>query len=286
LYRQKHVCETLMSLFGTSHSHVAAALAGSGSGGSSSAPQLVPAAACGGQQGLDGCAAQVLRQALCLPGLAAHLVRAAGVLPWLSGIAAQQLQQQQLQPAQDLGDEAVAASVPAGSMQAAATSCTAAAVHATPWAVACLQQLLRGRTGLRQGPQLQQQLGDAAYSAYCQAVVGVAAAALLRAEQGVAGGLITPGPVAISGSSSSSSPPPRVVVQLLQLLVLLLQAAPSARAARQAKQQLQSGLLLQQLGRAVQASCEHARRPVEAEALAAVDSMRQLWQQLWDVLAP
>jgi hypothetical protein len=77
LYRQKRVCETLLCLWGTCHSD----------------PALLPPDAQGATataaagDGLDASIAQVLCQAVRLPGLAGHLVRTAGLLPWLAASA-------------------------------------------------------------------------------------------------------------------------------------------------------------------------------------------------------
>jgi len=218
LYRQKRVCETLMGLWGTSHSHMWAAA------GSSRDVGLVLAghspdrssSACG-QQGLDGCIAQVLRQAVRLPGLARHLIRSAGLLPWLSGIAAQ------------AGYAAAAAGrqlVAAGQSEDLLLP-GAAAAESPSWALQCLQQLLAGHVGLSH--RQQQEVNDV-FAAYSQAVLYVLER---RAGSGLAAGEL---------------------LHLLELLVVLLRAAPSARARRTTQQQLQAGLW-PQLSGSVHAEC-------------------------------
>lgn len=270
LYRQKHVCETLMALYGTSHSHLAAAAASHSSSASSAlAADAGPGGFAGSQQGLDGCITQVLRQAVCLPGLAWHLVRTAGLLPWLSSIAAQQLQ---LLPAEVLSTPAAAVCAAAGSAARGL-----GAFSETPWASACLQQLLQSRIGMSYSLKQQQQQSGDVFAAYSQAVLYVAAAALRPQAAGV--GIAWVAVVASRWSSSggsSSGLPVHVLLQVLHLLIVLLQSAPSARAARHVKQQLQCGPW-QQLTAAVQAVCvrrDGSQSDVEAS------SVVQLWQQL------
>lgn len=253
LYRQKRVCETLMSLWGTSHSHLAAT-------SSSSAAALSAAAAAvehgaGGQRGLDGCIARVMCQAVRLPGLSGHLIRSAGLLPWLACTA-------------------VLAVQPASTL----TGCPAAAAAAAPnmlgqqhplWAFSCLQQLLAGRLGLSHSRE-QQQVA-AVFAAYCQAVVHVAAAAL-RPQ---AAGLLSGAGAAYGSLSSMASSSTWQLQQLLGLLLLLVKAAPSVRAGRQLKQQLEFALW-QQLSAAVSGVRQDAGGSME---------LLQLWRQLSAALA-
>jgi hypothetical protein len=254
-----------MALWGTSHFLTPAAAAGSSMG-----HEAISNASVGPTgsrlQGLDGCIAQVLCQAVQLPGLSRHLIKSAGLLPWLAGVAVGNLT-----AGGPSADPAMLSTLAA----AAADTITVVGglgqgVGVPPWAVCCLAKLLAGRIGLSRSRdphhQQQQQQGSDVFAAYTQAAVHVAAAVL----QEPAGGGVS------AGSSGSNACQLRWA---LELLLLLLDAAPSPHAVQQLRQQLQLGLR-QQLSAAVGAAVSGGSRGALGSESAARPVLLGLWQKL------
>lgn len=197
-------------------------------------------------QGLDGYIARVLCQAVRLPGLAGHLIRSAGLLPWLSGIAVQAMQGQLQTHPGTSGPVPLSLQHPSTALACGTrgSGITVVGVKGpgglsgcgeVSWAFSCLQQLLAGRVGMSHGRE-QQQVRQV-YEAYSQAVMHVLASVLRCAVPADIGALGI-----LSGSSGGCELSSWQVQQLLQLLLVLLRAAPSVRAARQVQQQLGYGL--------------------------------------------
>lgn len=169
----------------------------------------------GGAVSFDAWVGALVRQALVLPGAAAHLVAAAGCVPWLGGVAAAAIH------------ATAAPSGPWGGHRRTGSS--------KPWALQCLTSLLRRGICLRQRAQAAGVFGSylAAAAAATRAVLEVCTPGMSPGSGLTATCSTQPAweQLPLEVGAAACSPPPALVPHLMALLDLLLATAQAAATA-------------------------------------------------------
>jgi hypothetical protein len=275
LYRRKYVCESLMTLCGSSAANFLAGQHATSSAllGFSGQQQqhglgMLHGSSSSSSSSLDWPIAQVMQQAVLLPGLASNLIRSSGLLQWLAAAAAADV-------AACSSSSSTGCSSSAGAMLGieatvvqnddVTSAAAAAGVVGGSWALSCLLQLLAARVALNKRDQAAE-----VFEAYSVAAMSVTAAALTPAGLGSPAAAAAAAAVRLSAASCNAALPMPMLRQLLALLVLLLEAAPNVRLRRQVMQlQLHAGVL-GHLQAAVAATCgafgEHGHGSSDVQA--------------------
>jgi hypothetical protein len=253
LYRRKYVCESLMTLCGSAAANCLAGQHATSSallGFSGQQQQQGLGMLCGSSSSssssLDWPIAQVMQQAVLLPGLASNLIRSSGLLQWLAAAAAADVAACSSSSSTGVWSNAgTMPGVKALVTENDAAAAAAAGVVGGSWGLSCLLQLLAARVALNKRDQAAE-----VFEAYSVAAMSVTAAALRPA--GLAAAAVGDRFGAAICSMGLQMP---LLQQLLALLVLLLEAAPNVRQRRQVMQlQLHAGVL-RQLQAVVAATC-------------------------------
>jgi hypothetical protein len=257
LYRRKYVCESLMTLSGSAAANCLAGQHATSSallGFSSQQQQQGLGMLRGSSSSLDWPIAQVMQQAVLLPGLASNLIRSSGLLQWLAAAAAADVAASSSSSTGVLSDagavlgaETEVTQVDHVASTAAAAAAAAAGVVGGSWALRCLLQLLAARVALNKRDQ-----AAAVFEAYSAAAMSVTAAALRPAGLSAAAAAAAGG--GFGASSCIAVLPVPLLQQLLALLVLLLEAAPNVRLRRQLMQLQLHAVVLGQLKAVVAAT--------------------------------
>jgi hypothetical protein len=223
MYSRQYVVELLLATTSSPTmeppSSAAAAARGSAAMSHDLAHTAAAAAAAGGSSSgaaaFDAWVGRLVRQALVLPGAAAHLVAAAGCVPWLGGVAA----------------AAIRATAATTGPWGASTSIQAGTGSSQPWALQCLTSLLRRHICLRQRAQ-----AGSVFGSYLAAAAAATHALLEVCTPGsTTGSGLTPatawGELPLEVGAAACSTPPALLPHLAALLDLLLAAAQATAAA-------------------------------------------------------